>query len=298
MEKEFKSGFVTIVGLPNVGKSTLLNALAGQKIAIISDKPQTTRGKILAVYNDEDSQIVFIDTPGLHKPKSRLGEIMMRTADESARDADIVVMVADATTPPNEREKSIAAEMSAGAECILVLNKVDVVNKEALLPIIAEYSAMADFAAVVPLSAKNNDGVDILVGELKARLEAGPLYYDEETVTDRTEKELAAEIIREKMLIMLDKEVPHGVAIEIEKMKEKESITEISAVIYCEKASHKGIIIGKNGEMLKKIGKDARVDIEEMLDKKVFLELWVRVKKDWRNNNFLLKNFGFTSDGE
>lgn len=298
MEKEFKSGFVTIVGLPNVGKSTLLNALAGQKIAIISDKPQTTRGKILAVYNDEDSQIVFIDTPGLHKPKSRLGEIMMRTADESARDADIVVMVADATTPPNEREKSIAAEMSAGAECILVLNKVDVVNKEALLPIIAEYSAMADFAAVVPLSAKNNDGVDILVGELKARLGAGPLYYDEETVTDRTEKELAAEIIREKMLIMLDKEVPHGVAIEIEKMKEKESITEISAVIYCEKASHKGIIIGKNGEMLKKIGKDARVDIEGMLDKKVFLELWVRVKKDWRNNNFLLKNFGFTSDGE
>lgn len=298
MEKEFKSGFVTIVGLPNVGKSTLLNALAGQKIAIISDKPQTTRGKILAVYNDEDSQIVFIDTPGLHKPKSRLGEIMMRAADESARDADIVVMVADATTPPNEREKSIAAEMSAGAECILVLNKVDVVNKEALLPIIAEYSAMADFAAVVPLSAKNNDGVDILVGELKARLEAGPLYYDEETVTDRTEKELAAEIVREKMLIMLDKEVPHGVAIEIEKMKEKESITEISAVIYCEKASHKGIIIGKNGEMLKKIGKDARVDIEEMLDKKVFLELWVRVKKDWRNNNFLLKNFGFTSDGE
>lgn len=298
MEKEFKSGFVTIVGLPNVGKSTLLNALAGQKIAIISDKPQTTRGKILAVYNDEDSQIVFIDTPGLHKPKSRLGEIMMRTADESARDADIVVMVADATTPPNEREKSIAAEMSAGAECILVLNKVDVVNKEALLPIIAEYSAMADFAAVVPLSAKNNDGVDLLVGELKARLEAGPLYYDEETVTDRTEKELAAEIIREKMLIMLDKEVPHGVAIEIEKMKEKENITEISAVIYCEKASHKGIIIGKNGEMLKKIGRDARVDIEEMLDKKVFLELWVRVKKDWRNNNFLLKNFGFTSDGE
>lgn len=298
MEKEFKSGFVTIVGLPNVGKSTLLNALAGQKIAIISDKPQTTRGKILAVYNDEDSQIVFIDTPGLHKPKSRLGEIMMRTADESARDADIVVMVADATTPPNEREKSVAAEMSAGAECILVLNKVDVVNKEALLPIIAEYSAMADFAAVVPISAKNNDGVDILVGELKTRLEAGPLYYDEETVTDRTEKELAAEIIREKMLIMLDKEVPHGVAIEIEKMKEKESITEISAVIYCEKASHKGIIIGKNGEMLKKIGKDARVDIEEMLDKKVFLELWVRVKKDWRNNNYLLKNFGFTSDGE
>lgn len=298
MEKEFKSGFVTIVGLPNVGKSTLLNALAGQKIAIISDKPQTTRGKILAVYNDEDSQIVFIDTPGLHKPKSRLGEIMMRAVDESARDADIVVMVADATTPPSEREKSIAVEMSAGAECILVLNKVDVVNKEALLPIIAEYSAMADFAAVVPISAKNNDGVDILVDELKARLEAGPLYYDEETVTDRTEKELAAEIIREKMLIMLDKEVPHGVAIEIEKMKEKESITEISAVIYCEKASHKGIIIGKNGEMLKKIGKDARVDIEEMLDKKVFLELWVRVKKDWRNNNFLLKNFGFTSDGE
>lgn len=298
MEKEFKSGFVTIVGLPNVGKSTLLNALAGQKIAIISDKPQTTRGKILAVYNDENSQIVFIDTPGLHKPKSRLGEIMMRAADESARDADIVVMVADATTPLSEREKSIAAEMSAGAECILVMNKVDAVNKEALLPIIAEYSALADFAAVVPLSAKNNDGVDILIDELKARLEPGPLYYDEETVTDRTEKELAAEIIREKMLIMLDKEVPHGVAIEIEKMREKERITEISAVIYCEKASHKGIIIGKNGEMLKKIGRDARTDIEEMLDKKVFLEMWVRVKKDWRNNNFLLKNFGFAPDGE
>lgn len=299
MEKEFKSGFVSIVGMPNVGKSTLLNTLAGQKIAIISDKPQTTRDKILAVYNDADSQIVFIDTPGIHKPKSKLGELMMRTADESMHDADAVIMAVDATRRLSEAERELAAGLKdAGERCILVINKVDLVNKDALLPVIAQYAAAADFDAVVPLSARNNDGVGLLVDEIKKLLRPGPAYYDEDTVTDRTEKELAAEIIREKLLNSLDKEVPHGIAIEIEKMKEKPKITEISAVIYCEKSSHKGIIIGKNGEMLKKIGAEARADIEEMLDKKVFLELWVRVKKDWRNNNFLLKNFGFAQNGE
>lgn len=299
MDKNYKSGFAAIIGMPNVGKSTLLNAAVGQKIAIISDKPQTTRNKILAIYNDENSQIVFTDTPGIHKPHNRLGEMMVRSARESMNDNDILIMVVDASRTVQDTEREIAESIKkTGLKSILVINKVDVVKKDSLLPLIANYSSLNDFDAIVPVSAKTGDGVNLLIDEIKSLLESGPQYYYEDMITDQPEKQIAAEIIREKMLWLLDKEVPHGIAIEIEKMQEKENITAINAVIYCEKDTHKGIIIGKNGEMLKRIGGLARADIEKMLDKKVYLELWVRVKKDWRNNNYLLKNFGFVQSGE
>ena len=251
-KKSFKSGFAAIIGMPNVGKSTLLNTIVGQKIAIISDKPQTTRNKILAIYSTDEEQIIFTDTPGIHKPHNKLGEYMVHVANESMDDTDVLVFVVDASKKIQETEREIAKNISkTGLPCILVLNKVDLMKKEDLLPIIADYSSMHDFASIVPVSAKNNDGVDILL---------------------------------------------HDIAIEITKMQEKEKITNIYATIYCEKASHKGIIIGKHGEMLKKIGTMARGDIEKMLDKKVYLELWVKVKSDWRNSDFLIKNFGFTNE--
>ncbi len=299
MDKNFKSGFAAIIGMPNVGKSPLLNAVVGQKIAIISDKPQTTRNKILAIYNDEECQIVFTDTPGIHKPHNQLGEMMVRTANESMNDVDLIIMVVDALSSVQDTERMIAENISRQkTKCILVINKVDLIKKEELLPLIADYSNLNEFEAIVPVSAKNGDGIKILLDEIKSLLEPGPQYYYDDMITDQPEKQLAAEIIREKMLWLLDKEVPHGVAIEIERMKQKPDITTINAVIYCEKDTHKGIIIGKGGEMLKRIGAMARADIEKMLDTKVYLELWVRVKKDWRNNNYLLKNFGFVQSGE
>ena len=295
MKKDhYKSGFVSIIGVPNVGKSTLLNQIAGQKIAIISDKPQTTRNKILAIYTTDTEQIVFTDTPGIHKPHNRLGEYMVRVAKESMTDTDVLLLVVDATKKIQETERSIAEGLHAlGIPCILVINKVDAVRKETLLPLIADYSSLYPFEEIVPISAKTGDGTDILLEKIKGYLEEGPQFYYEDMVTDQPEKQIAAEIIREKLLWLLDKEVPHGIAIEIERMKENKNVTAINASIYCEKASHKGIIIGKNGEMLKKIGTLAREDIEKMLDKKVYLELWVKVKNDWRNNNSLIKNFGF-----
>ncbi len=299
MDKNFKSGFAAIIGMPNVGKSTLLNAAVGQKIAIISDKPQTTRNKILAIYNDESCQIVFTDTPGIHKPHNRLGEMMVRSAKESMNDNDVLIMVVDASRPVQDTEREIAESIrQTGLRSILVINKVDIIKKDSLLPLIADYSNLNDFDAIVPISAKTGDGISLLINEIRALLDNGPQYYYDDMITDQPEKQLAAEIIREKMLWLLDKEVPHGIAIEIEKMQEKEKITSINAVIYCEKDTHKGIVIGKNGEMLKRIGALARTDIEKMLEKKVYLELWVRVKKDWRNNNYLLKNFGFVQNGE
>ena len=299
MEKNFKSGFAAIVGMPNVGKSTLLNTVVGQKIAIISDKPQTTRNKILAIYNDDESQIVFTDTPGIHKPHNQLGEMMVKAANESMNDVDVLIMVVDAARQVQDTERRIAESIKKlGIPSILVINKVDLVKKDLLLPLIADYSNLNDFDAIVPISAKTGDGVQLLIDEIKSLIEPGPQYYYEDMVTDQPEKQIAAEIIREKLLWLLDKEVPHGVAIEIEKMQEKQNVTTINAVIYCEKDTHKGIIIGKNGEMLQRVGAMARGDIEKMLDKKVYLELWVRVKRDWRNNNYLLKNFGFIQSGE
>ena len=293
-KKDFKSGFVSIVGMANVGTSTLLNRIAGQKIAIISDKPQTTRNKILAIYTTEDEQIIFTDTPGIHKPHNKLGEFMVKTAKDSMNETDLIVFMADVTKGIQPLEESIAKSIEgSGVPCILVLNKIDSVRKDMLLPIIADYSNLCNFEAIIPISAKSGDGMEVLMNNIRQYIKPGPQYYYDDAVTDQPEKQIAAEIIREKMLWLLDKEIPHGIAIEIEKMKELEKIVEISASIYCEKASHKGIIIGKNGEMLKKIGSLSRTDIEEMLGKQVFLQLWVKVKTDWRNNNSLIKNFGF-----
>jgi len=294
MTDNFKSGFAAIIGMPNVGKSTLLNLIAGQKIAIISNKPQTTRNKILAIHTTDNYQIVFTDTPGIHKPHNKLGEFMVKVANESMNEMDVVIFVVDATRPINEMEKEIAMNIDkTGVPAILVINKVDAVKKEDLLPIIADYSSLHEFSSIIPLSAKTGDGADLLLKDIEDLLPNGPMFYYEDMVTDQPEKQIAAEIIREKMLWLLDKEVPHGIAIEIEKMQELPDITKIYAVIYCEKGSHKGIVIGKNGEMLKKIGQKARADIEEMLDKKVYLELWVRVKNDWRNSDRMIKNFGY-----
>lgn len=296
-DNNFKSGFVSIIGMPNVGKSTLLNKIAGQKIAIISDKPQTTRNKILAIYTTETEQIIFTDTPGIHTPRTKLGEYMVNAANETISDTDVLLFVVDATRKIHETEREIVKNIAkSGVPCILVINKIDVVNKEELLPLIADYSSMYDFSSVVPISAKNSDGIKMLIDDIKEHLYEGPAFYDEEMVTDQPERQISAEIIREKMLWLLDKEVPHGIAIEIAKVEEKEKITNIYATIYCEKTTHKGIIIGKNGEMLKKIGSLARNDIEKMLDKKVYLELWVKVKTDWRNSDFLIKNFGYKND--
>ncbi len=294
MTDNFKSGFAAIIGMPNVGKSTLLNLIAGQKIAIISNKPQTTRNKILAIHTTDEYQIVFTDTPGIHRPHNKLGEFMVKVANESMNEMDVVLFVVDATRPINEMEKEIAMNIDkTGVPAILVINKVDAVKKEDLLPIIADYSSLHNFSSIIPLSAKTGDGAELLLKDIEALLPKGPMFYYEDMVTDQPEKQIAAEIIREKMLWLLDKEVPHGIAIEIEKMQELSDITKIYAVIYCEKGSHKGIVIGKNGEMLKKIGQKARADIEEMLDKKVYLELWVRVKNDWRNSDRMIKNFGY-----
>lgn len=297
MQNNYKSGFAAIIGMPNVGKSTLLNQIAGQKIAIISDKPQTTRNKILAIYTTDTEQIIFTDTPGIHRPHNKLGEFMVNAANETMADVDVLIFVVDANRPIQDVEREIAANIEkTGLPCILVMNKVDMVEKENLLPMIADYSSMHDFASIVPISAKTGDGVNILLNDIKEYLEEGPQFYDEDMVTDQPEKQISAEIIREKMLWLLDKEVPHGIAIEITKMQEKAKITNIYATIFCEKNSHKGIIIGKNGEMLKKIGSLARGDIEKMLDKKVYLELWVKVKSDWRNSDFLIKNFGYGNE--
>ncbi|MGN0163357.1 MAG: GTPase Era [Candidatus Ornithomonoglobus sp.] len=299
MENKFKSGFCALIGMPNVGKSTLLNTIAGQKIAIISDKPQTTRNKILAVYSTAHEQIIFTDTPGIHNPHNKLGEYMVKVANESMRDTDVVIFVVDATRGIRDKEREIAENIDKlGIPCVLVINKIDMVKKEDLLPMIADFSSINEFDDIIPISAKDNDGVDRLLSVIRQYLEEGPMFYDEDMVTDQPEKAIAAEIIREKMLWLLDKEVPHGIAIEITRMKEKDKLTTINATIYCERKSHKGIIIGKNGEMLKKIGTLARGDIEKMLDKKVYLELWVKIKNDWRNSDFLIKNFGYRDDDE
>lgn len=297
MKDNYRSGFAAIIGMPNVGKSTLLNKIAGQKIAIISEKPQTTRNKILAIYTTDTEQIIFTDTPGIHRPHNKLGEFMVNAANETMRDVDVLIFVIDATRAIQDVEREIVKSIEkTGLPCILVMNKVDLVEKSNLLPKIADYASMYDFESIVPMSAKSGDGVDVLLNDIKHYIPEGPQFYDDDMVTDQPEKQIAAEIIREKMLWLLDKEIPHGIAIEITKMQEKEKITNIFATIYCEKATHKGIIIGKSGEMLKKIGSMARKDIEEMLDKKVYMELWVKVKNDWRNSDFLIKNFGYRDE--
>jgi GTP-binding protein Era len=295
-----KSGFVTIVGRPNVGKSTLLNALTGEKIAIVSNKPQTTRSRVLSILTDSDSQIIFVDTPGVHNPRTRLGEYMNKVVTDSMDSVDAVLFVTDASFPLSDNEKEmISGIFDKKIPVILILNKADTLkNKEDLLARIADASSLGEYKSIVPISALKKDGISLVLDEIKSLLPEGPMYYPEDMITDQTEREMAAEIIREKMLRLLDKEVPHGTAVEIESMKEEKDLTRIGAVIYCEKASHKGIIIGKGGEMLKRIGSYARADIEKLLDKKVYLELWVKVKEDWRNSNFMLHEFGYESQDE
>ena len=297
MKQAFKSGFVTLVGRPNVGKSTLMNRIIGQKIAITSNKPQTTRNRIQTVYHDERGQIVFLDTPGIHKAKNKLGEFMVKAAEKTFTEVDLVLWLVEATTFIGRGERYIAEELKRSqAPVILVMNKIDTIKKDELLECIAAYKDMMEFVDIVPVSAWTGENVDDLVATMFEHLEEGPQFYDEDTVTDQPERQIVAEMIREKALRLLSDEIPHGIAVAIDRMKDrpgKRPLVDIDATIICERNSHKGIIIGKQGSMLKRIGTDARHEIEEFLQAKVNLKLWVKVKKDWRDSDFLLKNFGY-----
>lgn len=291
--KNFKSGFVAIVGRPNTGKSTLLNKITGDKIAIVSNKPQTTRNAILAIDTKDTYQLIFVDTPGVHKPKTRLGEYMNKVVSDTISDVDAAVMVSDSTKEIGEQEKKIIAQLKERSiPTVLVLNKTDTVEKEKLLPLIAEYSALYDFSAVIPMSALK-EPADKVISEVLKLMPEGPLYYPEDQMTNMPEKDIAAEMIREKILRLFDKEVPHGTAVEIEKFSDEDKLLTIEAAIYCEKSSHKAIIIGKGGEALKRVGSYARSDMEKFFGKKVFLKLWVKVRSDWRNRESDLKTLGF-----
>lgn len=296
----FKSGFITIVGRPNVGKSTLLNVLTGEKVAIISDKPQTTRNTIMAVVTNEECQIVFIDTPGIHKPKNKLGEFMVDVAKDAFNEVDAVLFLTEATnSEPGTGDKYIMDELrKIDTPVFLVLNKIDLIKKDQLLSVISNYKDAMDFEGIIPVSAINNDGVDIIVSQIKNILPEGPKYFPDDMLTDQPERTIVSEIIREKILHLVSDEIPHGVGVEVESFKERETgtIIDIEANIYCEKDSHKGIIIGKEGKMLKNIGTLARGDIEKLLGNKVFLQLWVKVKPDWRNSNAMLKSLGYIKE--
>ena len=291
-----KTAMITICGRPNVGKSTLTNALAGEKIAIVSNKPQTTRNRITAVCQRGETQFVFLDTPGFHKPRTRLGDYMVNVVRQSVADVDAVVLVVEpvASLGPQEREL-IASIKAANCTAVLAINKLDTVEPEKLLAVIALYSEAYAFNAIVPISAKTGDGVEELLKELDKFAVESPALFPEGVTTDQPEKQVCAELIREKLLLNLEREVPHGTAVEITRFSERDDgIIDLEATIYCEKASHKGIIIGKHGAMLKKIGEDARKDIEEFMGTKVFLQTWVKVKEKWRDSNSLLRNFGYT----
>lgn len=291
-----KSGFVIILGRPNVGKSTLLNHLTGQKIAIVSNKPQTTRTAIKGIINRDDAQIIFTDTPGIHKPKNKLGEKMSETIDEASQGVDIVLYLIEATDKGigTANEFILKKVKELNQKTILVINKIDKVQKEHLLELIKMYSDEYKFEAIIPVSAKEDDGIQILIDEIIKLLPEGPLYYDKEAFTDQTERQIVEETIREKALKILSEEVPHGIAVEVESMKQRENrdLYDIEATIYCEKKSHKGIIIGKEGETLKRIGEMAREDMEDMLQCKVNLQLWVKVKEGWRDSEAKLKQLG------
>ena len=293
-----KTGIFSVVGRPNAGKSTLTNALCGSKVAIVSDKPQTTRTRITGVVNKDDCQMIFLDTPGLHKPKTRLGDYMVKVITDTVTDVDTVLLMVEPVARIGIPEQMLMDKIKEfDLPAVLVINKIDTVEKETLLSVIAAYTEAHHFDAVIPISAKTGDGLDILVEELKGMCFESPQLFPDGMISDQPERQLVAEMIREKLLQNLDKEVPHGVAVEIEQMKEENGVEHIAAVIYCERKTHKGIIIGKNGAMLKKIGASARVEIEEMLDCKVFLQLWVKIKEDWRNNPAQIRNFGYSEEG-
>ena len=295
----FKSGFVTIIGRPNVGKSTLMNHLIGQKIAITSNKAQTTRNRIQTVYTGEQGQIVFLDTPGINRAKNKLGEYMLSAAENTLKEVDVILWLVEPTTFIGAGERYIIEKLSrVKTPVILVVNKIDTVPEEEVFKAINTYKEVYDFKEIVPVSALRSRNTDELMKTIFEYLEDGPQYYDEDTITDQPERAIVAEMIREKALRSLDKEVPHGIAVVIDRMKDREqgNIVDIDATIICERDSHKGIIIGKQGAMLKKIGTQARMDMENLLDTKVNLKLWVKVKKDWRDSEFLLKNYGYQSD--
>ena len=298
MNESFKSGFVTIIGRPNVGKSTLMNRLIGQKIAITSNKPQTTRNRIQTVLTTEEGQIVFVDTPGIHKAKNKLGEYMVNIAERSLNEVDVVLWLVEPSTFIGAGEKHIIEQLKkVKTPVILVINKIDMVKREEILAFIDTYRKEYDFAEIVPVSARTGENTDELVKVILKYLPYGPQFYDEDTITDQPERQIVAEIIREKALHSLNEEIPHGIAVVIDSMKERKSpkgvITDIQATIICERDSHKGIIIGKGGQMLKKIGANARYEIERQLETKVNLQLWVKVKKEWCDSDILIKNFGY-----
>lgn len=292
----FKSGFVTLIGRPNVGKSTLMNRLIGQKIAITSSKPQTTRNRIQTVYTDIRGQIVFLDTPGIHKAKNKLGEYMVNVAERTLKEVDVILWLVEPTTFIGAGEQHIAAQLKTiKTPIVLVINKVDTVKKEEILKFIDAYKNVCDFAEIVPVSALKGLNTDTVLDVIFKYLPYGPQFYDEDTVTDQPKRQIVAEMIREKALRSLDEEIPHGIAVTIEKMKERPGgkVVDIEATIICERDSHKGIIIGKGGAMLKKIGSAARFEIEKMLEMKVNLQIWVKVRKDWRDSDLFIKNFGY-----
>ena len=290
----FKSGFVTLIGRPNVGKSTLMNKLIGQKIAITSGKPQTTRNRIQTVLTTEEGQIVFLDTPGIHKAKNKLGDYMVNVAERTMEEVDVILWLVEPTDYIGAGERHIIEQLKkTKTPVILVINKTDTVKREEILSFIDTYRKEMDFQEIVPVSALKGESTDELVKCIFKYLPYGPAFYDEDTVTDQPMRQIAAELIREKALRLLEDEIPHGIAVSIESMKEKGKICHIEATIICERESHKGIIIGKGGQMLKKIGSSARPEIEDLLERQVNLQLWVKVKKDWRDSDFLLKNFGY-----
>ena len=297
MNKDYKSGFVTLIGRPNVGKSTLMNYLIGQKIAITSNKPQTTRNRIQTVLTTEEGQVVFVDTPGIHKAKNKLGEYMVNVAERTLNEVDVVMWLVEPTTFIGAGEQHIASQLKkVQTPVILVINKIDSVMPEEVLASISSYKDLYEFAEIVPVSARNGNNTDELLKVIMKYLPYGPQFYDEDTVTDQPERQIVAEIIREKALHSLNEEIPHGIAVAIDQMKMRNKVMHIDAAIICERDSHKGIIIGKQGNMLKKIGSTARFEIERMLECKVNLKLWVKVKKDWRDSEFLMKNFGYREE--
>lgn len=301
MEEKMKSGFVTLIGRPNVGKSTLMNRLIGQKIAITSNKPQTTRNRIQTIYTDEErGQIIFVDTPGIHKAKNRLGEFMVNTAERSLGEVDVILWLVEPSDFIGAGEQHILEKLqNVKTPVILVINKVDTLdNKDKVLSYIDRYRKEYDFAEIVPVSALRGENTELIIDLIFKYLPYGPMYYDEDTITDQPERQIVAELIREKALHALNDEIPHGIAVSIEQMKKRKGakLYDIDATIICERESHKGIIIGRQGAMLKKIGSNARYEIERLLDSRVNLKLWVKVKKDWRDSDFMIKNFGYRED--
>lgn len=296
MKKDFKSGFVTIIGRPNVGKSTLMNHFVGQKIAIMSNKPQTTRNKIQTIVTNEDAQIIFIDTPGIHEPKHRLGEFMNQAAITTFNQVDVVLWLVEPDTQIGKGDRSIIEKLqNVSTPVFLIINKIDTIDKSKVLEVIETYKSACEFKEIIPVSAIKGENTNTIIDKIYKYLEVGPMFYPDDMITDQPERQIVSELIREKILNLMQQEIPHGIAVVIEQMKTRgnQGLVDIDATIICEKDSHKGMVIGKQGAMLKKIGTLARRDIENLLGSRVNLKLWVKIKKDWRDSDFLLRNFGY-----